>query len=71
MPGVAGHRRSCGALVPWLEVALGVWLLLATGPALVVVAVLTLLLFVAYLALVVVAVRGPEPVGLRLLRRHR
>ena len=47
--------------VPWLEVALGVWLLLATGPALVVVAVLTLVLFVAYLALVVVAVRGPEP----------
>ena len=47
--------------VPWLEVALGVWLFLATGPALVVVAVLTLALFVAYLALVVVAVRGPEP----------
>ncbi|HET9022420.1 MAG TPA: MauE/DoxX family redox-associated membrane protein [Ornithinibacter sp.] len=47
--------------VPWLEVALGVWLLLATGTPLAVVAVLTLLLFVAYLALVVVAVRAPEP----------
>lgn len=47
--------------LPWLEVALGVWLLLATGTALAVVAVLTLLLFLAYLALVVVAVRGPEP----------
>ena len=49
-------------LVPWLEVALGAWLLLATGPALVVVALLTLALFVAYLVLVVRALRGPEPV---------
>ena len=31
-------RRSCGRLVPWVEVALGTWLLLATGPAAVVVA---------------------------------
>lgn len=49
-------------LVPWVEVALGLWLLLATGPALVVVAVLVLLLFVAYLVLVVRAVRRPDPV---------
>jgi len=49
-------------LVPWVEVALGLWLLLATGPALVLVAVLVLLLFVAYLVLVVRAVRRPEPV---------
>ncbi len=49
-------------LVPWVEVALGVWLLLATGPALVVVAVLTLGLFLAYLVLVVRALNRPEPV---------
>jgi hypothetical protein len=49
-------------LVPWVELALGLWLLLATGPALVLVAVLVLLLFVAYLVLVVRAVRRPEPV---------
>lgn len=49
-------------LSPWVEVALGAWLLLATGPALVVVAVLTLALFVAYLVLVARAVRRPEPV---------
>ena len=49
-------------LSPWLEVAVGVGLLLATGAALVVVAVLTLMLFVAYLLLVVRAVRRPEPV---------
>jgi thiol-disulfide isomerase/thioredoxin len=49
-------------LSPWLEVAVGVGLLLATGTALVVVAVLTLMLFVAYLMLVVRAVRRPEPV---------
>ena len=48
--------------LPWVEVALGAWLLLATGGALVVVATLTLLLFVAYLALVARAVRRPEPV---------
>ena len=49
-------------LSPWLEVALGVGLLLTTGAALVVVAVLTLVLFVGYLLLVVRAVRRPEPV---------
>jgi thiol-disulfide isomerase/thioredoxin len=49
-------------LVPWVEVALGAWLLLATGTALVVVAVLTLLLFLAYLVLVSRAVRRDEPV---------
>src|SRR6478752_401088 len=49
-------------LSPWVEVALGAWLLLATGVALVVVATLTLLLFVAYLVLVARAVRRPEPV---------
>ncbi len=49
-------------LSPWAEVALGVGLLLTTGAVLVVVAVLTLVLFVAYLLLVVRAVRRPEPV---------
>ncbi|HSF97253.1 MAG TPA: MauE/DoxX family redox-associated membrane protein, partial [Ornithinibacter sp.] len=49
-------------LFPWVEIALGAWLLLATGPALVVVALITLALFVAYLVLVVRAVRRPEPV---------
>jgi hypothetical protein len=49
-------------LFPWVEIALGAWLLLATGPALVVVALVTLALFVAYLVLVVRAVRRPEPV---------
>ncbi|MFL6171083.1 MAG: MauE/DoxX family redox-associated membrane protein [Ornithinibacter sp.] len=49
-------------LAPWLEVALGVGLLLATGAALVVVAALTLVLFTVYLLLVVRAVRRPEPV---------
>jgi thiol-disulfide isomerase/thioredoxin len=49
-------------LSPWLEVALGVGLLLATGAALVVVAALTLALFIVYLLLVVRAVRRPEPV---------
>ena len=49
-------------LSPWVEVALGAWLLLATGPALVVVSAVTLLLFVAYLVLVVRAVGRPEPV---------
>lgn len=49
-------------VVPWLEVALGTWLVLATGPALVVVAVLTLALFVGYLVLVSIAARRPEPV---------
>ena len=49
-------------LAPWLEVALGTWLLLATGAALVVVGVLVLALFVVYLVLVSAAVRRPEPV---------
>jgi hypothetical protein len=49
-------------LSPWVEVALGAWLLLATGSALVVVATLTLVLFVAYLVLVARAVGRPEPV---------
>ncbi|GAA4403991.1 hypothetical protein GCM10023168_16030 [Fodinibacter luteus] len=49
-------------LVPWAEVALGAWLLLATGAALAVVAALALALFVAYLVLVVRAQRRPEPV---------
>jgi Methylamine utilisation protein MauE len=52
-------------LSPWVEVALGAWLLLATGPALAVVAVLTLALFVVYLVLVARAVRRPEPVDCR------
>lgn len=49
-------------LFPWVEIALGVWLLLATGSALVVVALLTLALFLAYLVLVVRASRRPETV---------
>ncbi|HET6967852.1 MAG TPA: thioredoxin family protein [Ornithinibacter sp.] len=62
-----GVPTSLGApavrrVLPWAEVALGTWLLLATGPALVVVALLTLGLFVAYLVLVSLAVRRPEPV---------
>ena len=48
-------------VLPWAEVALGTWLLLATGPALVVVSLLTLALFVTYLVLVSLAVRRPEP----------
>ena len=49
-------------LSPWAEVALGVALLVTSGAALVVVALLTLALFVAYLVLIVGAVRRPEPV---------
>ncbi|HYJ28199.1 MAG TPA: MauE/DoxX family redox-associated membrane protein [Nocardioides sp.] len=49
-------------LSPWVEVALGAGLVLATGRALVVVAALTLALFVAYLVLVVRALRRAEPV---------
>jgi thiol-disulfide isomerase/thioredoxin len=48
-------------LLPWAEVALGLWLLVATGPALVVVAFLVLVLFLCYLGLVVRALRSPEP----------
>ncbi len=47
--------------LPWAEVALGLWLLVAAGPALVVVAVLVLVLFLAYLGLVLRALRAPEP----------
>lgn len=47
--------------LPWLEVAFGVWLLVATGGAQVVVASGVLLLFLAYLGLVVRAERGPAP----------
>jgi thiol-disulfide isomerase/thioredoxin len=54
--------RMVRRLLPWVEIALGAWLLLATGPALVVVALVTFALFVAYLVLVVRAVRQPEPV---------
>lgn len=49
-------------LSPWVEVALGAWLVLATGGALVVVAIFTLALFVAYIVLIARAVRRPEPV---------
>jgi thiol-disulfide isomerase/thioredoxin len=48
-------------LLPWLEIALGLWLLVATGAALVLVAFLVLALFAAYLVLVARALRGPEP----------
>lgn len=47
--------------VPWLEVALGLWLLVATGVAHLVVATAVLLLFATYLGLVVRAERGPAP----------
>lgn len=49
-------------LLPWVEIAIGVCLLLATGATLVVVALLTLALFLAYLVLVARAARRPEPV---------
>src|SRR5690242_7410447 len=48
--------------VPWLEVVLGLALLVTGGGLLVVVAALTLGLFLAYLVLVARAVRRPEPV---------
>ncbi len=48
--------------VPWVELALGVGLLVAAGSALAVVAALALGLFLGYLALVAIAWRGPEPV---------
>ncbi len=47
--------------LPWGEVALGLWLLLATGVALVLVAVAVLALFLAYLVLVTRALRAPAP----------
>jgi hypothetical protein len=48
-------------VLPWVEVALGLWLLVATGAALVVVAALVTALFATYLVLVVRALRGPAP----------
>lgn len=48
-------------VAPWAEVALGLWLLVATGAGLVLVAFLVLVLFTGYLVLVVRALRGPEP----------
>ncbi len=48
-------------VLPWAEVALGLWLLVATGPALVVVGFLVLVLFLAYLALVARALVAPAP----------
>jgi hypothetical protein len=48
-------------VLPWVEIAFGLWLLLATGAALVVVAALVTVLFAAYLVLVVRALRGPAP----------
>lgn len=47
--------------LPWVEVGLGVWLLLATGVVHVVLAFAVLVLFAAYTALVARALRGPEP----------
>ncbi len=47
--------------LPWLEIALGLWLLVATGVAHLVVASAVLLLFATYLGLVVRAERGPAP----------
>ncbi len=48
-------------LLPWLEIALGLWLLVSAGAALVVVALAVLVLFLAYLALVVRAALEPAP----------
>jgi thiol-disulfide isomerase/thioredoxin len=48
-------------VLPWAELALGLWLLVATGPALVVVGFLVLVLFLAYLGLVVRALADPAP----------
>jgi thiol-disulfide isomerase/thioredoxin len=48
-------------VLPWAEVALGLWLLVATGAGLVLVAFVVLVLFTGYLVLVVRALRGPEP----------
>jgi methylamine utilization protein MauE len=53
--------RPVRVLLPWAEVALGVALLVTTGPVLVVVGALVLVLFAAYLAVVAPAVRRPEP----------
>jgi hypothetical protein len=53
--------RPVRLLLPWAEVAFGVALLVTTGPALLAVASLVLALLAAYLVLVVVAVRRPEP----------
>lgn len=48
-------------LLPWVELALGLWLLVAAGAALVLVGFLVLVLFLGYLVLVVRALLGPEP----------
>lgn len=48
--------------LPWVEIALGLWLLVATGAALVAVAGAVLVLFLAYLGLVVRGARAPGPV---------
>lgn len=48
-------------VLPWGELALGLWLLVATGPALVAVAFVVLVLFLVYLGLVLRALVGPDP----------
>ncbi len=48
-------------VLPWVELGLGVWVLLAAGGALVLVAFLVLVLFLAYLGLVARAVRAAAP----------
>jgi hypothetical protein len=47
--------------LPWAELALGLWLLVATGAALVLVGFLVLVLFLVYLGLVARALRLPAP----------
>lgn len=49
-------------VVPWAEVVLGLWLLLAGGAVLALGAALVLVLFLGYLVLVTRAVGRPEPV---------
>lgn len=53
--------RPVRLLLPWVEVALGLALLVTTGRALLGASALVLGLFAAYLVLVVAAVRRPEP----------
>jgi hypothetical protein len=48
-------------MLPWAELALGLWLLVATGAALVLVGFLVLVLFLVYLGLVARALRAPAP----------
>lgn len=47
--------------LPWVEVGLGLWLLLAAGPVLVAGAAAVLVLLLVYLVLVATAVRAPQP----------